>query len=66
MTKQIAFDYTAKTAELEAVLAKLQDSATPLDEAMKLHTTGQKLVGEIEDFLKLAKNEVHKHLAKAE
>ena len=33
---------------------------------MKLHTDGQKLVAEIEAFLKLAENEVQKHLAKAE
>ncbi len=66
MAKHATFDYAAKTAELEAVLAGLQDSATPLDEAMKLHADGLKLVAEIEAFLKLAENEVQKHLAKAE
>ncbi len=66
MAKQVTFDYAAKTAELEAVLATLQDPATPLDEAMKLHTAGKKLVSEIEEFLKHAENEVRTHLAKAE
>ena len=66
MAKQATFDYAAKTAELEGILTQLQDSGTPLDKAMELHTAGLKLVGEIETFLKLAENEVQKHLAKAE
>lgn len=66
MTKQTDFDYAGKTAELEALLAQLQDPETQLDEAMKLHSTGQKLVGELEEFLKHAENEVHKRLTKAE
>ena len=63
MTKQTEFDYAAKTAELETVLAKLQNTDTPLDEAMKLHETGRVLVSELEKFLKQAENEVHKQLA---
>lgn len=63
MTKQTEFDYAAKTAELEAILAKLQNTETPLDEAMQLHETGRALVRELEKFLKLAENEVHKQLA---
>lgn len=63
MTKQTEFDYAAKTAELEALLAKLQNTDTPLDEAMKLHETGRVLVSELEKFLKQAENEVHKQLA---
>jgi|GEM_PF-3766013 exodeoxyribonuclease VII small subunit len=66
MAKRTDFDYARKTAELEVLLAKLQDSTTPLDEAIKLHAAGQKLVGELEDFLKHAENEVHEHLTKAE
>lgn len=64
--KKQAFDYAAKMAELEALLETLQNPATPLDEAIKLHSSGQKLVVELEGFLKQAENEVHKHLAKAE
>ena len=63
MTKQTEFDYAAKTAELETVLAKLQNTDTPLDEAMKLHETGRVLIVELEKFLKQAENEVHKQLA---
>ena len=66
MAQAKTFDYAAKTAELEVILAALQDPATPLDEAMRLHGEGRKLVAEIEKFLKLAENEVHKHLSKAE
>lgn len=57
------FDYAAKTAELDAVLAKLQNPATPLDEAMKLHKQGRTLVQELDSFLQSAENEVRKQIA---
>ncbi len=63
MTKHTDFDYAAKTAELDTVLAQLQTTDTPLDEAMKLHEKGRKLVAELEDFLKHAENEVNKQLS---
>lgn len=66
MPKQVSFDYAAKMAELEGLLARLQDPTTPLDEAMKLHAAGQILIHEIEDFLKHAENEVQTHVAKGE
>ncbi len=58
MAKQAAFDYNAKTTELDMVLVKLQDADTPLDEAMKLHETGKALVKELETFLQHAENEI--------
>lgn len=64
--KKQVFDYASKMAELEALLETLQDPATSLDKAIVLHTSGRKLVAELEDFLKQAENEIHKHLAKAE
>lgn len=57
------FDYAAKTAELDAILTALQDPATPLDEAMKLHATGKALVKELDVFLRQAENQVHTQLA---
>jgi exodeoxyribonuclease VII small subunit len=58
------FDYAAKTEELEGILAHLQSEDIQLDEALKLHETGKKLIAEIEDYLRHAENEVKKHLAK--
>lgn len=58
--KNQSFDYAAKTAELEAIVASLQSSDVSLDEALKLHEKGQKLVAEIEDFLKTAEVEITK------
>ena len=58
------FDYAAKMAELETVLAGLQAAETPLDEAMKLHQTGTKLIAELEDFLAHAEHDIQKHVAK--
>lgn len=55
------FDYAQKSAELEALLARLQDPTIQIDEATKLHATGVKLVEEIEAYLKQAENEVRKH-----
>lgn len=48
------FDYIAKTAELEQILAQLQSSETSLDAAIKLHATGKKLIVELEEYLKEA------------
>ena len=64
MAKQDAFDYAAKTAELENVLEQLQNPEVSLDEAMKLHEQGKVLVAALEDFLKHAENTVKKQLAK--
>ena len=59
------FDYAAKTEELEGVLAHLQAEDIQLDEALRLHESGKKLIVEIEDYLRHAENEVKKHLSKA-
>ena len=57
------FDYRAKAAELEAVLASLQDPDIAIDEATKLHASGMKLVAELETYLKQAENDVRKHVS---
>jgi exodeoxyribonuclease VII small subunit len=61
--KTDTFDYQAKSAELERVLADLQDPDIQIDEAAKLHAAGLKLVEELETYLKQAENEVRKHVA---
>lgn len=55
------FDYSAKTVELESILAQLQDSEIQIDDATKLHASGLKLLDELEMYLKQAENEVRKH-----
>ena len=54
------FDYAAKSAELEAILSQLQDSETSLDEALRLHEEGKKLITELEQYLKKAELIVHR------
>ena len=54
MPKNEQFDYAAKVATLETVIAKLQHSETPIDEAIRLHDEGKKLVAELNDYLEAA------------
>ncbi len=65
MTKSTgaSFDYVAKTSELETILAKLQSNDISLDEAIKLHETGKKLVAELEGYLKTAEVIVRQRVA---
>jgi exodeoxyribonuclease VII small subunit len=60
------FDYTKKAAELDEVLARLQDPDIQVDEATKLYDAGLKLVDEIETYLNQAENTVRKHVATGE
>ncbi len=57
------FDYAQKAAELEAIVAALQDAEVGIDEATKLHAQGLKLISEIEAYLTQAEIEVQKHIA---
>lgn len=57
------FDYAAKTRELEDLLQQLQSHDIPLDEALRLHAAGKKLVCDIENFLQHAENEVKRQVA---
>jgi exodeoxyribonuclease VII small subunit len=63
--QESTFEYAAKSAELERVLAKLQDPDVEIDEATKLYDQGLKLVDEIETYLKQAENTVSRHVAGA-
>lgn len=56
-------DYAKTMAELEEVLARLQDAGTPLDEAMRLHEKGKKLVAALEEYLKDAEIIVKRQVA---
>ena len=57
------FDYRAKAAELEAVVAQLQNPDIQIDEATRLHAAGLKLIGELEAYLNQAEVEVKRHVA---
>ena len=61
--KSETFDYRAKTAELDEIVAALQNPQVQVDEATKLHAAGIKLIGEIEAYLNQAEIEVKQHLA---
>lgn len=56
-TKQ---DYQTLSAELDAVLAKLQDPEIQVDEAMRLYEQGLQLVTQLEKHLKQAENKLAK------
>lgn len=51
--------YAALNTELDEVLAHLQ-SDVDIDQAIVLYEKAQKLITEIEDYLKAAKNKVEK------
>ena len=57
------FDYRKKAAELEAIVADLQNPDIQIDEATKLHAAGLKLVAELETYLNQAEVAVKKHVA---
>ena len=62
-SKLKSFDYRAKSAELDEIIAGLQNPEVQVDEATELHAAGLKLVGEIEAYLNQAEIEVKRHLA---
>ena len=64
--KSESFDYQKKTAELERLLASLQDPDIQIDDATKLHAVGLRLIDELEAYLQQAENEVRKHIAAQE
>ena len=61
--KPKTFDYRAKSAELDEIIAGLQNPEVQVDEATKLHAAGVRLVSEIEAYLNQAEIEVKRHLA---
>jgi exodeoxyribonuclease VII small subunit len=55
------FDYAKKVAELDSIIADLQSDDIALDTALTLHDAGQKLVQELESYLKQAEIVVRTH-----
>jgi exodeoxyribonuclease VII small subunit len=58
-----AFNYKDKAAQLERVVADLQNPDIDIDEATKLHAAGLKLIQELETYLQKAEMEVRKHVS---
>lgn len=56
--------YRELQAELDDVLSQLQSSELDIDNALQLYKQGKKLVQQLEDYLKTAKNEIQ-HLQPA-
>lgn len=53
-------NYQTLSAELDGVLAKLQDPDVQVDDAVQLYEQGLKLVAELEKHLKKAENKLAK------
>jgi exodeoxyribonuclease VII small subunit len=49
-------DYQKLSSELEAVIAKLQNEQTSIDESLKLYEQATKMVEHLSDYLKTAEN----------
>lgn len=52
--------YQTLNAQLDEVVAKLQDPQVGVDEAVKLYETGIKLVKQLETHIKQAENKIEK------
>jgi exodeoxyribonuclease VII small subunit len=52
--------YSQLQQELESIINRLESEALDIDEAVKLHEKGQKLISELKIKLKKAKNEITK------
>jgi exodeoxyribonuclease VII small subunit len=53
-------DYQALSLELDEVLAKLQQPAIQVDEAVKLYEQGLKLIDQLEAQLQAAENKIER------
>jgi exodeoxyribonuclease VII small subunit len=63
VAKKTEFDYQSKSAELEKILADMQDPEIDIAAATKLHAAGLKLIEALETYLNQAEIEVRKHVA---
>lgn len=52
--------YQELKEQLDDVLARLQDPATEIDDAIKLHENGKKLLAELEAYLEKAEEKIKK------
>jgi exodeoxyribonuclease VII small subunit len=53
-------DYQAMSARLDEVLQQLQSPDIAIDEAMKLHEEGSKLIAHMQTYLETAENTIKK------
>lgn len=53
-------DYQALSAELEEILGRLQSGDLQIDEALKAHERGQKIIAQLQMYLKTAENSIKK------
>jgi exodeoxyribonuclease VII small subunit len=58
MTKTV--DYSAMSARLDEVLTALQAPDIAIDEALKLHEEGSKIVADLQTYLETAENNIKK------
>jgi len=56
----MAMNYHKLNEELDKILDELQSGELDIDEAVKKYERGQKIVSELETYLKTAKNKVTK------
>lgn len=53
-------NYKKLSTELDEILDNLQSGGVDIDEAMKLFERGQKIVAELQKYLKTAENKISK------
>lgn len=54
------FNYQKKSAELEEIIASLEAGTLDIDEALKAYEKAQKILSELEAYLKTAENKITK------
>ena len=54
------FNYQATTTELETIIAKLESGNMEIDQALSAYQDAQKLIAELEHYLKTAENKIKK------
>ncbi len=60
MPAKKTIDYKALSAELDAVVGKLEHTDTDVDEAMRLYERGRVIVSQLEAYIKDAENKIIK------
>lgn len=58
-TTSSKLDYQSLSAELESIIAKLQDERTSIDESLKLYEQANKLVSDLSQYLASAENRLN-------
>ena len=58
-SREVEFNYQLKSAELEAIIAKLQNEQTSIDDSLKLYNDAKQLIKELSEYLLSAKNQLN-------